>query len=151
MTRIDFYILPQQEVQERLFYACRLTEKAWRQGHDIYIHVPNLEAARKVDSFLWDAPLAESFLPHSILGEGSGRQERIAIGFDDDPGSHHDLMINLAVDIPEFFSRFERVAEIVCQHTPILEASRKNWQFYQQRGYPLKSHNIQQGQESNNV
>ncbi|MCB1616736.1 MAG: DNA polymerase III subunit chi [Pseudomonadales bacterium] len=141
MTRVDFYILADSALESRLSFACRLIDKIWKRGHDIYIHVPDLISAELVDQLLWEEK-PDSFIPHSIRHDQPKNHEQIEIGYGNDPGSHHDVMINLGTDIPEFFSRFERVAEIVCQEKGMLETSRLNWKFYQSRGYPLESHKI---------
>ena len=51
-------------------------------------------------------------------------------------------MINLAMDIPTFFSRFERVSEIVIEEDEIKTAKRENFRFYRERGYPSETHKI---------
>jgi leucyl-tRNA synthetase len=38
MTRIDFYLLPVSEPHGKLSFACRLAEKAWQSGHQVYVH-----------------------------------------------------------------------------------------------------------------
>ena len=59
-----------------------------------------------------------------------------------DPGKHTDLLINLQLDIPAFFSRFARVAEVVTQDATSLQALRSSWRFYQERGYQLEKHDL---------
>ena len=44
--------------------------------------------------------------------------------------------MNLAGDIPPFFSRYERVIEIVTQDPATTEAGRDHYRFYRDRGYP---------------
>jgi len=43
---------------------------------------------------------------------------------------------------PAFFSRFERVAEVVTQEPDHLEALRAAWRFYKDRGYPLQKYDV---------
>jgi DNA polymerase-3 subunit chi len=58
-------------------------------------------------------------------------------------------MLNLHPGIPEWFSRFERVAEIINQHQNVLTAKRECWQTYKDRGYPVKAHQLRgQGSHS---
>jgi DNA polymerase-3 subunit chi len=57
-------------------------------------------------------------------------------------GSHNGLLINLSEKVPEFFSRYERVAEIVVQDVTITNRTRANYRFYRDRGYPLETHNL---------
>lgn len=133
MTKVDFYILSEEAQSAREVLACRLTEKAWRLGHRIYLHMASEVQCQRVDELLWHFR-PDAFLPHP--------HPSIHLGWEEDPIEHHDVLINLALSVPAFFSRFERVTELVCQHSPILTASRENWKFYQQRGYPLQSHRL---------
>ena len=53
-------------------------------------------------------------------------------------------MINLSGVVPDFFSRFERVAEIVPFEDTRRASARDNYKFYKDRGYPLNYHRMQQ-------
>jgi DNA polymerase-3 subunit chi len=41
-----------------------------------------------------------------------------------------------------FFSRFERVAELVSGDADVRQQGRKRYSFYKDRGYPLRTHEI---------
>lgn len=143
MTHVNFYILPHNDALQRNLFACRLLEKAYNLNHQVYLHTQDAQHAEELDRLLWSFS-AESFLPHDTnqaTAEHS-HHPKINIGYDDNSGEHHDVLINLALETPVFFSRFNKVSEIVNQQTEVLSASRKNWAFYQDRGYPLQSHNI---------
>ena len=73
---------------------------------------------------------------------GQEHAETIAIGWGQDPEGHSDLLINLQLEIPAFFSRFQRVAEVVTQDTDSLAALRRSWTFYKERGYQLEKHDL---------
>ncbi len=51
MTKIDFYILPndKKDHYDRIEFACRLTEKAFNNGHKVLIAVSNEQQAGEVD------------------------------------------------------------------------------------------------------
>jgi DNA polymerase-3 subunit chi len=51
-------------------------------------------------------------------------------------------MINLGNGVPEFFSRFDRLIEIVVTDPEITANSRLNYRFYKDRGYPLDTRKI---------
>ncbi|MEJ2267974.1 MAG: DNA polymerase III subunit chi, partial [Nanoarchaeota archaeon] len=38
MTRVDFYVSPNQAGDAGLQLACRIADKAWQQQHRVYIH-----------------------------------------------------------------------------------------------------------------
>ena len=139
MTRVDFYVLPQEDPGERQRFACRLAEKAFREGHRVYLHTADKPAADELDTLLWGFR-KQSFLPHGLLG--SDDAEHLGIGWGEDPGEHHDLMINLALAVPDFVGRFERVLEIVVQDPSVREPLRESWKRYKHFGYPLKQHEL---------
>ena len=139
MTRVGFYVVQTGDQSQRLHVAARLADKAFQQGHKIYINAPDEPQARELDQLLWSFR-PSSFLPHAL--EGEEHSNNIAIGWGQTPGSHNDLLINLNLEIPEFFSRFNRVAEVVTQDPASLSALRKSWAFYKERGYQLEKHDL---------
>jgi DNA polymerase-3 subunit chi len=44
--------------------------------------------------------------------------------------------------VPEFFSRYARVAEVVDANTERREQSRGRYRFYRDRGYKLNTHQV---------
>ncbi|QFU76566.1 DNA polymerase III subunit chi [Halioglobus maricola] len=139
MTRVGFYVVQATEASQRLGVAARLADKAFAQGHRIYINAEDKAQAEALDELLWSFR-PSSFLPHAMTGDPQSQQ--IAIGWGQDPGDHNDLLINLQLDIPAFFSRFQRVAEVVTQDEQSLAALRKSWVFYKDRGYQLEKHDL---------
>ena len=51
-TKIDFYILPSAATSARLDFACKLTEKAWRLGHRVYLHCSDAAQRQDLDERL---------------------------------------------------------------------------------------------------
>jgi DNA polymerase-3 subunit chi len=145
MTRIDFYILEQQHTEARQRFACRLAEKAWQQGHRVYIHTGGAEQSRRLDELLWSYRV-ESFTPHSLDDAAAADAAPVHIGHGGEPRHHDEVLINLAPEVPLFFSRFERVFELVDQHTESRQQGRERFRFYRDRGYPLGNHTINSGQ-----
>ena len=139
MTEVDFYLLPVPEMHGQLMFACRLAEKAWRQGHNVFLQAPDTTTAQQLDDLLWSFQDA-SFVPHGLLG--TEPKSPVEIGSGDEAGDHHDVLINLSGQIPAFFSRFERVAEIVLNDEQQKQQSREAWKYYKDRGYPFRLHDI---------
>lgn len=139
MTKVDFYILQTPEPQVALTYGCRLAEKAYKRGYSIYLHCDSQAQAQAVDEMLWTFS-PEGFLPHSL--KQTAAREKIIVAWDAQPPEGGDLMINFAAQLPDFFSRFARLGEIVCQEPSWLQPSRARYRFYKDRGYPLKTHKI---------
>jgi DNA polymerase-3 subunit chi len=141
MTRIDFYILEDADANARWRFACRLAEKAWQQGHRVYVHVNGAEETARLDDLLWTFR-GGSFIPHTAGDRTDDPDARIHIGHDADPLGHNDVLINLAREVPPFFSRFERVAELVDGDDEQRRQSRERYRFYRDRGYTLENHTI---------
>ncbi len=145
MTRIDFYILPDNTANGRELFACRLAEKVYKMGHSLYLHTATSEQAKQLDDLLWRYK-ESSFLPHVIEGEQQHNLPPILIGHHTEtptePHSHSDVLINLAPSVPGFFSRFERVAELINQADDLKAAGRERFKFYRDRGYLLETHNL---------
>lgn len=138
MTRIDFYQIDGDEAP--LLFTCRLAEKAYRQGHQIYIHTKSQEQSVELDELLWSFR-SERFIPHA-LQQANADSSPIRIGNDHEPEEHQDVLINLSQAVPDFFSRFDRVAEIVPLDDDSRESARKNYRFYKERGYKLHYHKM---------
>lgn len=141
MTQVDFYILQPGSRNNRYQLACRLAEKAYQQGRRVLLCVDNDEEARHMDRLLWTYR-DQSFIPHGLLGKADPARNPVLIGNRDEAGEEHDVLINLAREIPGYFSRFERVAECVDDDPESRAASRDRYRIYRDRGYPLNTHDI---------
>ena len=141
MTQVDFYILQQNAGGDRYQLACRVAEKARRAGHRVLIHTPDQALARHVDGLLWTL-WEQSFIPHGLLGQDDPTTNPILIGDGSGDLDEHGVLVNLAVDVPSFFSRFERLIECVDHDDAVKAASRERFRFYREHGYPLNTHNV---------
>ena len=139
MTRVDFYVVKSSGAEARLSVAARLTEKALGKGHRVFINCDSREQLDTLDDYLWRFK-PSGFVPHCLAS--SDAEEQVVLGFDDAPGPHNDVLINLALAPPSFFARFERVAEVVTQDVDSLQALRHAWRHYKDRGYPLTKHDL---------
>jgi len=144
MTRIDFYVLPNDDLMERLQLICKLSEKAIGRAQKVFIHSDSEEELRQLDQTLWDfRPV--SFVPHKLLPKGYEANtldnEHVHLSCDS-PGADRTLLINLANEVPTFFSRFERTLEIINDEARIKASGRLRYRYYQQRGYPLQHHKM---------
>src|SRR5690606_26573003 len=144
VTQVDFYILDSDSDDARLLLACRIVDKANQQGHHIFIHSSTDEEARKLDELLWTFSQG-SFIPHRVVREALAAEplEPVLIGVNQEPGpGRWNVLINLAPEVPEFFSRYERVAEVVDGNALRREQSRERYRFYRDRGYKLNTHQV---------
>lgn len=141
MTQVDFYILGEQSTGDRFQLACRIVDKAWQQGHRVYLHTNSDAESRHLDKLLW-TQREESFIPHGLISESDGTLTPVLIGHNEQAGDEHDVLVNLAASVPPFFSRFSRVAELIDQDPAVREAGRNRYRTYRDRGYTLNTHNL---------
>ena len=144
MTRVDFYILPDVDLEARRRFACRLAHKAVATGQHVHLHVADADAGADLDALMWEYP-EHRFLPHGINGEPASHRAPVLIDHREPLSGADQLLINLSAAIPSFFGRFERVAEIVVQN--LKEAGRDRYKYYRDRGYPLFHHEIDQWED----
>ncbi|ENA36950.1 MULTISPECIES: DNA polymerase III subunit chi [Pseudomonas] len=139
MTRVDFYVLPSDDPDARLTFACRLAEKAWRQQMQTYIHCADEAQRSQLDERLWDFR-PDSFLPHDFAEDKP--DSPVLLGIDTQQERTGELLINLDTRIPAFFAGFSRIAELVIEEASIRKAARENFRFYRERGYALQDHRL---------
>ena len=122
--------------------ACRVADKAFRNGHRVYVLVNDGQQAAELDQLMWTFSQG-SFTPHETFsGSIENEQTPILIGTGEAPDSWHDILITLTEDVPPFFSRFERVIEIVGNDESQKKNARDRFRFYRDRGYALQSHPV---------
>jgi len=145
MTRVDFYVVDDNSETARWRVACRLAEKANSLGHAVHVHTSNKNQASDLDRFMWTYRDG-SFVPHALigdpLGESTATPAPVLIGTGEEPKTDTEILINLCSEVPGFFSRMDRVMEIVGGDEQTRAAARERFKFYRERGYDLKSHNL---------
>jgi len=141
MTQVDFYVLDKLASGDRYQLACRIAEKARRAGRRVLIHTPDASESQHLDALLWTL-WDQSFIPHGLLGRDERAINPILIGDGASDADEHEVLINLASEVPVFFSRFDRLVECVDHDSAVRAASRKRYQFYREHGYPLNTHDI---------
>ena len=138
MTKVDFYILNTGSSEKM---ACRIAEKAYGLGNRIYIHTDTAQQAEHMNQLLWTFRDC-SFVPHETYQSGNDSEAPIQIGFHESPETDCDVLINLAPEVPLFFSRFLRVAELIAPNPDAKTQGRERFRFYRDRGYPLDTHDV---------
>lgn len=141
MTQVDFYLLQDDSAQNRVGFACRLADKAYRLGNRVFIHTESAEQTCQLDDLLWTFQ-QNSFVPHAIYQAAQNNPPPVLLAHNGEPDASNQVLINLAAEVPLFFSRFERVAELVNQNADIRQQGRSRYSFYKDRGYPLRTHEI---------
>lgn len=137
MTTIDFYT----RCDDCFGIASKLVAKAWAQHGSVRVLTAAEGATADFGRFLWLWP-ATGFLPHCRLASPLAAETPIVV----DHALEHEgpaaVLINLHPAPPPFFSRFERLAEIVGIDDADAAAGRERWKFYRARGYEVRSHDM---------
>ncbi len=132
MTKVDFYT----GSEDKLRTACQLSHKAMQNGLRVLLHTPDDDTAGKLDKLLWHFP-AIAFMPHCRSHEADAATAPVVIGHDEN-FPHLELLISLHNECLPFFSRFERVIEIVGMDEEDTRLGRERYSFYKNRGYEMR-------------
>ncbi len=133
MTKVDFYT----GAEDKLRTACQLSHKAMQNGLRVLLHVPDEQALDALDALLWHYP-ATAFIPHCRSRDAAAADMPVVLGCDAETLPHSELLISLHTACPPFFSRFERVIEIVGLEEEEVRLGRQRFGFYRDRGYEMR-------------
>lgn len=136
MTEINFYTA----VTNPLAATARLVGKAYAQGRRVRVVTPDAATTAALDKLLWEQPV-EGFVPHVTMTSPQAALTPVIVDHSLLHEGAADVLINLSAEPPAFFSRFERMFEIVGSDLTLAAAGRERWAFYKARGYPL-SHTV---------
>lgn len=137
--RVDFYILPNANAQQRKHFACRLAEKAWQQNNRIYIQTDSASESQALDVLLWTFN-EDSFIPHGILGSETDAAQAILIGHEACT-NEIDLLINLSAQLPDLH-HCKRIAEIIHQDDATRQLGREHYKTYREQQCELHHHEV---------
>jgi len=139
MTQIDFYT----HAQDKQHLACILSAKALEQGLRVLVLAADEDMAAKVDRMLWTTP-ATGFLPHCRARDPLAEVTPVIVDHDLGELALDQVLLNLGNERPVFFSRFQRLIEIVTTDEADRQAARERFRFYRDRGYEIRSHDLSQ-------
>lgn len=143
MTQIDFYLLGPGSNHNGEHFACRLVQKAYSQGHSICLLTENEAHSKQLDRLMWTFS-ASSFVPHETHAgdHASDVVVPVLVTHETPPDHFDDVLVSLCAETPSWFSRFCRLAEVVNNSDTAKQLARKRYKYYQDRGYPLNTHEI---------
>ena len=137
MTQIDFYF----NVENKLHTACALSAKAYVRGLKVLAFCPDAEAGQKFSRMLWTVP-AISFIPHCAPADPLAAVTPVIVDHEGLSLLHDQVLINLRAEWPPFFSRFQRLVEIVSLDEEDCGSARERFRFYRDRGYAIQTHDL---------
>lgn len=139
MTRVDFYT----GTGDKLRTVCQLSHKAMRKGVRAVISTPDETTGNALDKLLWHYP-ATAFIPHCHSDAAEAAEMPVVLDHGSNQFPHYELLISLHPECVPFFSRFERVIEIVGSDEEDRRLGRERFKFYRDRGYELRHFDLTQ-------
>ena len=133
MTQIYFY----HNAIDRIAAAAALISKAYQQKKALLVFAPDAEISSTLDRHLWIHP-PTGFIPHVYSDSPLAAETPILIADKLDSLPHDERLFNLSDEIPDGFSRFTSVIEIVGQQENERQAGRERVKYYKDRGYEIK-------------
>jgi len=139
VTEVDFHF----NATDKVSHTCRLVRKAVGSGAKAVVMADDALLTR-LDAALWqfsavefvahcrDDAAPEMLMRSPVILATSGRATL----------PHQHVLINLGVEVPQGFERFERLIEIVTENDDDRQAGRSRWRHYADRGYTLKRHDL---------
>ncbi|PPD44884.1 MAG: DNA polymerase III subunit chi [Methylobacter sp.] len=142
MPDVSFYLLASGSAQERYVFACKLVEKAYRNGTACYVLTDHAEQSQLLDNLLWTFR-AGSFVPHQIYdGQAPEFGNVTLIGHRQAPDAWRGTLLNLSVHCPENFQTIGRILEILDNDEATKAAGRQRYRQYQQAGIEIATHKL---------
>lgn len=138
MTSIDFYT----QVDDKHDFARRLCTKALASRARILIWLADPTESQKLSRLLWSVP-STGFVPHCAASDPLAARTPIVLDHAAGPFPHDDVLVNLRCEVPPFFSRFQRMIEIVsASDEDDKREARERFRHYRDRGYELRTHDM---------
>ncbi len=146
--RVDFYILKSAAPNQRLAFACRLTEKAYLRDMSIVIVNETPADAKMLDEMLWTFN-ERSFVPHKVAMDDASFDPKTPVHLilESTPAPAADLLINLGLRLPTQVQRYARIAEIVDADDERRRLGRERFKAYRDLNLAPETHQIEETAE----
>jgi DNA polymerase-3 subunit chi len=137
MTRVEFFF----NVPDKFSKIVELCDKAVGKGHQLTIFTQDELISNRLKQQLWQYS-ATSYLPSSQSTDSMSQFSPIVFNASGESLHQDDILINLQVEYPPFFSRFKYLVELVGEDETDKLAARLRYRFYRDRGYEVKSTDV---------
>ena len=142
MTQIDFYT----HVPDRLRMACVLSSKAFARGLKVTVFCADETTVQRLDRMLWTTP-AIGFIPHCAPDDPLAAVTPVILDCRGENLLNDEVLLNLHPEWPPFFSRYQRLVEIVGVDEADRGLARDRFRFYRDRGYDIRTHDVSKLQQ----
>ena len=137
MTEVLFYT----HVDDKLQTACALASKALARGLRVLLFTADARMSDKLSRMLWSVP-STGFVPHCRCDHRLAPVTPVIVDHLSEPLIHDQMLVNLCDETPPFFSRFQRLIEIVSLDEEDRRLARERYKFYRDRGYEIQNHDM---------
>lgn len=142
MTEIGFHY----NAPDKLTYACRLVRKAVNARGLRVVVVGDAQTLDVVDAALWQLSPVD-FVAHCRGDAPSPVVARSAVvlsaeGADAASLPHREMLVNLGLEVPAGFERYQRMIDIVSDEANDRQIGRSRWRHYADRGYSIQPHDF---------
>lgn len=139
MTEVAFHF----NAPDKLAYACRFARKMVRLDKRLVI-TGAPDALATLDNMLWHmAP--QDFVAHCAEQDAPELLEASPVLLLTDPrhAIHHGVLLNLGDAVPQGYTLFERLVEVVAAHDDTdRQCARTRWRQYAQSGHSIVRHDL---------
>ncbi len=140
--QVTFYVIEGGSQGSRLQLACRLTEKAYRAGHEVLIWDTDASVLGALDELLWTFGDDRTFIPHEVIAAGGPTEAPVRLSAGTEPAGPIGVLINLAPQIPPCVGRATRVLEIIDTDPARRESGRARFKASRDQGLKPASHPV---------
>jgi len=138
MTQVDFYV----QVDDKHETVRKLCAKAHAAKAKLIVWTTDQATNQQLSRLLWCVP-STSFVPHCFAADPLSQCTPIVLACEGEAFVHDQILINLRAEVPAFFSRFERLIEIVsADDDNEKHLARERFRYYRDRGYEIRTHDM---------
>jgi len=140
MTRVEFFV----NVPDKHAIIAEICEKAVNKGRQITVFTQDEAMNKALQQQLWQYS-ATSFLTNAQPNTLNSQFSAILLDSSGEKLLQDDVLINLQMQHPPFFSRFRHLVELVGVDEDDKIAARVRYKFYKDRGYEVNTRNMAEG------
>jgi DNA polymerase-3 subunit chi len=136
MPSIVFYQLDTESQDDINNIICDLCYSFYKNNRNIYILCPDLDYCHQLDEYIITYQ-KNNFFPYNLLGEGPIPPAQICIGHSETNKLKYDILINLHSIIPNNFTKYREIIELVAKNTTTRALSREHYKHYHKFSYNI--------------
>lgn len=139
MTKVLFCHGASDRLQAAAVWLVQYSQRPGPSGAatQTLVYAPQADTAERIDRLLWTQPVT-GFFPHCRADSPVAAETPVLITGNLDDIAHHDKLLNLSNELPQGFSRFESLVEVISEDDSVRLPARERVKFYRDRGYEIQ-------------